>query len=71
MEQPKFGCRLVGMIPCDDAFGVDLIVDKYEEAIEINKKKIADRQNLLMSSAVMEMNEMKKEEHEEQADEEK
>ena len=23
----KFGCRLVGMIPCSDAFGVDLIID--------------------------------------------
>ena len=27
----KFGCHLVGVIPCSDAFGVDLIIEKFEE----------------------------------------
>ena len=26
-------CKLIAIIPCSDAFGVDAVVDKYEEAI--------------------------------------
>ena len=28
------GTRLVGMIPCSDAFGVDLIIDDYNSKVE-------------------------------------
>lgn len=43
-KQFKFMCRLVGMIPCSDAFGVDIIVDEYEAAIQKNhKENITDK----------------------------
>jgi len=35
----RFGCQLVGMIPCSDAFGVDLIVDKYQKALAAREKE--------------------------------
>lgn len=28
------GCRLVGIIPCSDAFGVDLLIEKYQTALQ-------------------------------------
>jgi hypothetical protein len=36
----RFSCRLVGMIPCSDAFGVDLIIERYEEALAQRKKAL-------------------------------
>ena len=33
-QGPAFGCKLVGMIPVSDAFGVDLIVKDYIEALK-------------------------------------
>ena len=41
----KFGCRLVGMIPCSDAFGVDLLIERYEEAL-IERKKLLEMNSL-------------------------
>jgi hypothetical protein len=38
-EEDKYGCRLIGYIPCSDAFGVDLILDKYNKSIGDLKKK--------------------------------
>ena len=29
-----YGCRLIGMIPCSDQFGVDISVDNYADIIE-------------------------------------
>ena len=46
----KFGCKLVGMIPCSDAFGVDLIIERYEESINeraASKKEDADKRSEL------------------------
>ena len=44
---PAFGCKLVGMIPVSDAFGVDLIVTKYEEALKKREeeKELQNRRN--------------------------
>ena len=28
-HEHQFGCMLVGVIPVSDAFGVDLIIDRY------------------------------------------
>lgn len=28
MTLQKYGCKLVGMVPCSDSFGVDLIIEK-------------------------------------------
>ena len=33
-ESSQFGCKLVGMIPVSDVFGVDLIVTDYLEALK-------------------------------------
>lgn len=34
----QFGCRLVGIIPCSDAFGVDLIISRYQKQTEAHDK---------------------------------
>ena len=39
-ERSQFGCKLVGMIPVSDAFGVDLIVDDYKKALEKRNEEI-------------------------------
>jgi hypothetical protein len=28
MTLQKYGCKLVGLVPCSDSFGVDLIIEK-------------------------------------------
>ena len=33
------GTRLCGMIPCSDAFGVDIIIEKYNDQVEIKGSK--------------------------------
>lgn len=33
LSSTQTGCRLVGIIPCSDAFGVDLLIDKYQAAL--------------------------------------
>ena len=38
-EEDQYGCRLVGYIPCSDAFGVDVILDKYNASLEELKVK--------------------------------
>lgn len=33
-----YGTRLVGMIPCSDAFGVDLVIENYMDHVDKQKK---------------------------------
>ena len=46
----KFGCRLVGLIPCSDAFGVDLIIDRYQDALAERAKEQKEKQETFLSS---------------------
>jgi len=41
---------LVGLIACSDAFGVDLIIDRYNDAIAANAKLAAQKQEAFMTS---------------------
>lgn len=50
-KNPVFGCRLVGMIPCSDAFGVDLIIQEYDEMIK-REEELQDERNALLESLV-------------------
>lgn len=47
LEQ-KYGCRLVGMIPCSDAFGVDLVVDKYEKELKRRESVLQQKRQSLL-----------------------
>ena len=38
----KYSCKLVGMVPCSDAFGVDLIIEKFNKKIAENEKNKKD-----------------------------
>ena len=38
----KYSCKLVGMVPCSDAFGVDLIIEKFNNKIAENEKAKKD-----------------------------
>ena len=34
-----YGCKLIGFIPCSDIFGVDLILEKYTQALAEQKER--------------------------------
>ena len=44
------GMRLVGLIPCSDAFGVDLLVDHYTAAIKKNAQEKEQKHENLKKS---------------------
>lgn len=55
-----YGTRLVGMIPCSDAFGVDLLTDKYAAKVTARRashKKMDDLMDHMGRSQVIEQNE--------------
>lgn len=51
MHQHKYGCKLVGMIPCSDSFGVDLILERYNGYIAKRKKEEEERKANFMNTA--------------------
>jgi hypothetical protein len=49
-EEHEFGCRLVGIIPVSDAFGIDLIIERYTEQSVEFKKQQDEKNNQFMKS---------------------
>lgn len=46
----KYSCRLVGMVPCSDAFGVDLIIEKFQKKLAENEKLQKDLKEQFLKS---------------------
>lgn len=45
LEDEKFiyGNRLIGFLPCSDAFGVDLILDNYQKDLAKKQAEVAKK----------------------------
>ena len=50
VHEHQFGCKLVGIIPVSDAFGVDLIIERYAEQTKAFEEAQKKKQKDLMES---------------------
>jgi len=55
ISEDLYGCRLVGFIPCSDIFGVDLILDKYTEALAKQKQTREKKEHVRRESFIVQL----------------
>jgi hypothetical protein len=49
----KYGCRIIGVITCSDAFGVDLVVDQYNDSLAARAREATiTKANLINNSPI-------------------